>query len=375
MDIIHSLKNNINNVRGFTTNRKIIVIESDDWGSIRMPSKETYELLAHKSKYIKDNPYCQNDTLATKEDLEALFDVLLKFKDKNGRHPVITANTVVGNPDFQKIKDSNFTEYYYEPFVKTLKNYYPNEDTYAMWEEGIKEKLFYPQFHGREHVNASYWLQLLQNNQPIALSSFEQMCWAMPPLERNIQASYDVVTEVEEQFACNGVDEGLTLFENLFGYKSQSFIANNFIWSPAIEKVLDSHGVQTIQGMKYQKMPLLYKNEKNQKRRLLRHLTGTQNKYNQVYLVRNCVFEPSQNMSKKEDVTRCFSEIKNAFFWKKPAIITVHRLNFIGKLNHKNRSENLKKLEKLLALILKTWPDVEFMTSDALGQFIIESKN
>jgi hypothetical protein len=32
-----TLSRNITNARGWKTNRKIVVIESDDWGSIRMP--------------------------------------------------------------------------------------------------------------------------------------------------------------------------------------------------------------------------------------------------------------------------------------------------------------------------------------------------
>jgi hypothetical protein len=39
--MINSLKStlsrNLTNARGWRTNRKIIVFESDDWGSIRMP--------------------------------------------------------------------------------------------------------------------------------------------------------------------------------------------------------------------------------------------------------------------------------------------------------------------------------------------------
>jgi hypothetical protein len=39
--MINSLKStlsrNLTNARGWRTNRKIVVIESDDWGSIRMP--------------------------------------------------------------------------------------------------------------------------------------------------------------------------------------------------------------------------------------------------------------------------------------------------------------------------------------------------
>ena len=60
-------------------------------------------------------------SLATADDLSALFDVLTSVKDKNGRHAVLTANAVVANPIFNKIKESGYKEYFYEPFTETLK--------------------------------------------------------------------------------------------------------------------------------------------------------------------------------------------------------------------------------------------------------------
>jgi len=60
--------------------------------------------------------------LECNEDLEELFNVLTSFKDANNRSPVFTGVNVVANPDFDKIKEANFKQYYYEPFTETLKN-------------------------------------------------------------------------------------------------------------------------------------------------------------------------------------------------------------------------------------------------------------
>ena len=93
-----------------------------------------------------------------------------------------------------------------------------------------------------------------------------------------------------------------------------------------------------------------------------------------LFLVRNCVFEPSQKPAGFDNVGECLKDIQNAFFWKKPAIITAHRLNFVGYINPENRDRNLKMLKELLSSILKKWPDAEFMTSPQLGNLINESK-
>jgi hypothetical protein len=106
---------------------------------------------------------------------------------------------------------------------------------------------------------------------------------------------------------------------------------------------------------------------------MTRHYQGEKNAMGQYYLVRNCVFEPSQYPVHHDNVGECLKGIQNAFFWKKPAIITSHRLNFIGFIHPENRERNLKQFRDLLENILKKWPDVEFMSSVDLGDTISES--
>ena len=67
----HILRNIINTF-GYKTNRKIVVFESDDWGSIRMPSKLAYSNLLKKEIDVdKSYLYDTLDSLEKKGDLEA----------------------------------------------------------------------------------------------------------------------------------------------------------------------------------------------------------------------------------------------------------------------------------------------------------------
>ena len=124
--------------------------------------------------------------------------------------------------------------------------------------------------------------------------------------------------------------------------------------------------------MKYQKLPL--GNSLNGKREMIRRYVGDKNEAGLFYLVRNCVFEPSQTSDNYDDVSMCLQNIDNAFFWNKPAIIDTHRLNYIGSYDEKNRDISLNKLRILLKKILEKWHDVEFMTSNELLD-IIEQEN
>lgn len=47
-----------------------------------------------------------------------------------------------------------------------------------------------------------------------------------------------------------------------------------------------------------------------------------------------------------------------------PAIVSCHRLNFIGDLEPSNRDKNLKDFQYLLKELTKTYPDIEFRSSD-----------
>ena len=102
------LKKNLINIPGTTTNKKIVVFESDDWGSIRMPSRSVYDSLQKQNLKPEIDPYLKYDSLANAQDMEALFEVLQSVKDKNNNPAIITANAVMGNPDFERIKKDNF---------------------------------------------------------------------------------------------------------------------------------------------------------------------------------------------------------------------------------------------------------------------------
>lgn len=370
--IRRSLARNFINYKGWITGRKIVVIESDDWGSIRIPSKRVYDLFLKQGVPLYKSSYCRYDSLASDKDIQALFETLLKFKDRNGNPPVITANTIMANPDFKKIQESDFKEYFYEPFTKTLERYPGREKSFQFWKQGMEAGVFRPQFHGREHLNVKLWMRLLQNNHRIYRQAFSEGFWgidtfAKPEDPVNILAAFDTLYPDDVQFHKEAIVEGIELFQNIFGYRPESFIAPNYIWDPAHEQVLNEQGIKTLQGMKVQKFPVF----NNKKRKMVRRYTGELNRNGQVYMVRNCVFEPALQSPEFDSVDACLKDIANSFLWNRPAIITSHRLNFIGSQDPGNRRRNLNQLSSLLCKILKRWPETEFMSSDRLGNDIL----
>jgi hypothetical protein len=78
-----------------------VVIESDDWGAIRIPSRAIYEQFLAKGVPVNAMYFAKYDCLESNADLELLFEVLAANKDKNGQPAVITANAVVANPNLK----------------------------------------------------------------------------------------------------------------------------------------------------------------------------------------------------------------------------------------------------------------------------------
>ncbi|OJV37854.1 MAG: hypothetical protein BGO33_07900 [Bacteroidia bacterium 43-41] len=371
MKIKSVITNTFLNFPGWHTPRKIVVIESDDWGSIRMPSKEVKQKLQQSGIMLENDPYSLFDTQADDKDLEALFEVLCSVKDKNGRYAVMTADTNVANPDFDKIKASDYQQYFYEPFTYTLKRNPDGDKTFQLWKQGIASGVFYPQSHGREHVNVRRWLHDLREKHANVRLWFDMGSYGTSYLVDKAQrghymTAFDSAMPEDIAFYNQSIEEGLNLFESIFGYRSESFIATTYCWPLEIEPVLIMNGVKYLQGTVIQNIPV-DNGEKFRKKK--NNFQGVKSKSGLIHLMRNVYFEPAQNPG-FDWIGNCLRRIDIAFRCSKPATISMHRLNVIGRLVEENRTRNLALLKQLLKEIVKRWPDVEFMNSAELGRLV-----
>ena len=363
---------NASNIPGWRTNRHIVVIESDDWGSIRMSSIESFNRMLKAGMREDRNHYNTNDALESNADMEQMFDTLTRFLDKNGNHPVITGVNVVANPVFDKIRQTGFNEYIYEPYTETLKRYPDHDKVYGYWKEGISRRLMVPIFHGREHLNVQRWLRALRSGNKSTLLAFDCGVTGIyngindEPVPE-FQAAFDIDTVDDLPYLQEVIKSGLDLFEQLYGYRSTYFVPTNGPFNNSLEKDLFDEGVRYINSGKIQREPLGL----GQYRKNYRHI-GKRNSLGQLYLTRNCFFEPSSTESpaSRDWVDTCLHEIEIAFRWHKPATISSHRVNYIGFLHPENRERSHRKLSELLTRMLKRWPDIEFMTSMELGDLI-----
>ncbi len=356
----------ISDIPGWKSNKKIIAFESDDWGSVRMPSLETFRRLEAYGLDLRSadaERYNLNDTLATSNDLEGLFEVLASVKDSKEASAVFTPVSIVANPDFQKIKESDFQTYYYEPFSETLKSYKGCDQSFNLWKQGIEEKIFVPQMHGREHLNVTEWLKALRSGEKHTRAAFDEGMWGFVPKNFPVidyQAAFLFTDPKDMDYQKTVINEGLELFEDIFGYKASFFVPPNGVFNNSLNRILVKNDIEFRYASKIQNEPIGFG-----RRRKRFHYLGQKGTAGIRYIIRNCFFEPS--LEGKDWVDSCLSEINSAFELKKPAIIGSHRVNYIGALNPFNRDKGLHLLSNLLNKIVRKWPEAEFMTTAELG--------
>ncbi len=352
-------------LRGWRTDKKIVVFESDDWGSLRTSSKDAIRRIESLGYDVQRSCW-SFDSLETTEDLEYLYQALDSVKDCRGRPACFTANVIMANPDFSAIRDSGFSKYSYVPV---------NESEHGSkiaekWIEGRDRGVFAPQFHGREHVTWWEWLSVLQSGSQEAHETFDLgMCGVPRAVSKEGRSYFEGIYLESELLKRKGVDlsamisEGLQLFKQGLGASAESVMAPVCTWSDDAERILSDGGIRFIQCGQTQLRAV----HGEIKRKF--HYCGEQCLSSGLYLVRNCFFEPIRS-NRMDYWSKTMAEIQMAFRFGTPAIVSSHRVNFVGSIDAGYRARGLSQLRLLLAEIKGRWPDVLFLSSVDLGRLV-----
>lgn len=360
---------NLKNVWGWKTPRKIVVFSVDDYGNVRLDSPKAREQLdsAGMKVYSRFDAY---DTLETREDLEMLYDALSSVKGKNGHNAVFTPFAVPCNIDFEKIAKENYSGYRYELLPVTYDKLTARdsgayEGAWSLWKEGLAKGLMAPQFHGREHLN----VKVLEEK--LAKRDHEVMTCLRNRSYTSISDSGHATTGYTSAFGFWAFDEnfgfeevirtGLDAFEKVFGYRAVCCCPPAGQEHSIIHQYLKAGGVEYIDTSLIQS-----EHQGRGKYRTHVNYTGKKSVRGMTCCVRNVVFEPAGYRG-LDWVNYSLAQIAAAFRWHKPAIVSSHRVNFCGHISPENRKQGLDALRRLLNAIVTRWPDVEFMSAGELG--------
>jgi len=207
------------------------------------------------------------------------------------------------------------------------------------------------------------WLEKLQAGNPqlqfaagygfVAVANIR----GIPAYAQEFRPEFYFAKKEQKNFLHYSIIEGVKLFEQIFGYTPSSFTPSNSVFHPDFEETVLQTGI-----------PFLVVAHKNPTPGANGELAFTNFTFRQKiqkgklnFYIRNCAFEPTDKAYRGIDIT--MKQIASAFRWNKPAIISTHRVNFVGGLQKENRDNGLKELAILLKAIIKRWPDAEFVST------------
>lgn len=365
MNYTTSISNHFKNIPGWRTKRKYIAFAVDDYGNIRLHSERARAKLTESGVPLVSR-FDLFDSLDTKGDFEELFNVLGSVKDSNNNHAIFTTYALPCNVNFEETIEKG--EYVpeklnvtYEKLSSQMTEYY---GAFDLLRHGINMNFLRPQFHGREHLNVNLFNKLLLEANPQLLTNIKNLSLAKLPTHDdlpnlNFNQAFAFWREKDIDLHKVIIKDGLQLFEEVYGYRSMTFTPPaQKLHHDLFEYVYDL-GLEGVDKERTTKRHLgegKFKREWN-------HL-GQQKRDQPITIVRNCVFEPT--LPGLNWVEYTLKQIEAAFFWKKPAIISSHRVNFCGNIDVENREMGLKALKQLLQKIEKKWPEVEFISIDNL---------
>lgn len=375
--MVRRINQNLKNIYGWRSKRKIIVFSVDDYGNVRLDSKKARENMDREGLkvYSRFDAY---DTLENREDLEILFETLSSVKDAYGKNAVFTPFAVPCNIDFEKMASENYEQYHYELLPQTYEKKSANDPqaysgTWELWNDGITGGLMSPEFHGREHLNLKVLKEKLKERNAEVLVALKNRSYTslsgsgFPTIIYTAAFDFSDITENYEFEPI--IKDGLNSFEKIFGKHSIHFTPPGGRENQIIHEFLNDNGVIFIDT------PLIKKEHAGSGRyKTFINYTGKKNKYNMVYVVRNVVFEPTSNRG-IDWVEYTLKQIDAAFRWHRIAFISSHRVNFCGHICKENRSLGINALKVLLNKICKKWPDVEFMSSRDALEYLKNSNN
>ena len=365
---------NIKNIPGWRTRAKLVIFNVDDYGNMRLASRAAKAQLEQAGMTLAGR-FDQLDTLETREDLEALFEVLDSVRDRSGRGAVFTPYALSANPDLAALRtdpDIWQSEDLPETFGR-LAGEDPRayEGAWALWSEGIDRGLMQPEFHGREHFNLHLLKRKLSRRDADVMANID--AYSMAGLKEDpdlpgigFTHAFGLLDRSELAQHREIIADGIARFSRIFGRSPRCFTPPAQRLHPELHEFVAAQGIRAIDRPLYSVQQI----DRGQRKGAY-HIIGRRRGQGHVTLVRNVIFEPNLYPS-RDEVAHALGLIEAAFRWGKPAMISSHRVNFCGHIDPSNRRAGLDDLKRLLKAIVKRWPEVEFISAGELAQRIGE---
>lgn len=335
-----------------------VVFESDDWGACEASRcREDAQFIGALWRDRLDISRQVHSTLESPADLERLFDVLAQVRGADAQPAVFTAFVCVGNPDFDAIRQSGFSEYHDMGIDQGVPKGWERGDIVSKWREGIERGVFAPEFHSNlHHTSPVRWLERLRADGAegdVARAAFERGIYC----QGAHLPEFDGMN-VREQSEWTRL--GLARFQSAVGYPPACAITSDAY--PQTETVWALHGIRTV----------CLKNCRTNTDQIA--VYGTKLWNNQdgtvpvgayepvtdvIYMIRNAFFECALNEGQGADDV--LPVIRRRWSENEPALVSTHRVHYAA-LDPAIAARGRGELRRLLTTLADI-PRIRFLTT------------
>ena len=337
-----------------------VVIETDDWGAAEVvPSEDLCETV---SKFTPSGPvFCKLESAA---ELEAVYKVLEKHQGRDGQHPVMTAFTSVGNPDFAKIRANNFTRYEDVAIDEGFPPGWDGSGLIESYRDGIRRGVWYPEYHANlHHTSPVLWFKLLQEDSPQGENArrlFDLNCYSqVSHLPEYTGYSVDEMRQT--------IELGFSRFERIFGYRPKAAVTSDAF--PETVKLWAEAGARAACLVNFRDNDgtvVYYKTKPWNFQDPGARCGDYDIEKDIIYLTRNVWFDlAGMEYVKGVPAEEAYEVTLNNFTkYRDPAVVQMHRINF-SAYPASSIPPRLEALDKYLEMLKKH--NVYYLTSGELA--------
>lgn len=309
----------------------ILIFESDDWGY---------------------------GPLSQMQALDRLADVLARFRDAGGRHPVAALGVILAGPDAQRMRLEHC--HVYRSVALDDARLQPVREAML---RGKARGVFALQLHGMQHFRPESLMRRI-DDAPIRdwLAADWPKTEDLPSAlqSRWIDASKLPSAALSEDEVLASTGDEAQAFARVFGATPEVAVPTTFVWTGAVERGWARAGVRVV----------VTPGVRNQSRDAKGDVVATATRFfngerapeDAIYVVRDAYFEPSLGHASEGALAALRAKALTA----RPALLEMHRFNFLGDAAKTQHA--LDELARLLQAALSAFPRLRFMSTAELAQ-------
>jgi len=338
---------NVPSVPGLFFDRPLVLFQSDDWGRAGIRDREGWEELRAAGLNLGEKPY-DFYSLETAEDLDALGGVLRKHQDSTGRRPSLVMNFIMANVDFDRCFDPGQKQIVLRPLTEGLPGKWRRPRLLEAYQQGIRERLFFPALHGLTHFcERAVARELAAGGERAELvkklwhAQTPYIHWRMPWIgyeywDSELQPALRFLSATEQR---DVITRAAEIFRELFAATPFSACAPGYRANADSRTAWFENGVRVAQnGPGGRKDPYLDGN-------------------GMLVTFRTVEMEP---VVERCNLEKLVTQVGENFAAGVPAVISIHAINFHSTIQD-FRTPTLQLMDEFLTTIEKKWPDLLYL--------------